>query len=81
MAAVTVHHDFGGQKIKSATVFIFSPSICHEVMGPDAVVIVFNVEFQVLVGFPSSLNSKESACNTEVPRLGRSPGERNGYPL
>ena len=24
------------KKIKSATVFIFSPSICHEVMGPDA---------------------------------------------
>ena len=28
-------------KIKSATVSIVSPSICHEVMGPDAM----NVEF------------------------------------
>ena len=44
-------------------------------------VLVFNVEFKVLVGFPSGLVGKESACNTEVPRLGRSPGERNGYPL
>ena len=28
-------------KIKSATVFIVSPSICHEVMGPDAIILVF----------------------------------------
>ena len=29
------------KKIKSVTVFIVSPSICHEVMGPDAVIFVF----------------------------------------
>ena len=28
-------------KIKSATVFTVSPFICHEVMGPDAVILVF----------------------------------------
>ena len=28
-------------KIKSATVFIASPSIFHEVMGPDAMILVF----------------------------------------
>ena len=28
-------------KIKSATVSIVSPSICHEVMGPDAMISVF----------------------------------------
>ena len=28
-------------KIKSVTVSIVSPSVCHEVMGPDAVVLVF----------------------------------------
>ena len=34
------------KKIKSATVFIVSPSICHEMMGPDAMIFVFlNVEF------------------------------------
>ena len=29
------------RKIKSATVSTVSPSICHEVMGPDAVIFVF----------------------------------------
>ena len=29
------------RKIKSATVSTVSPSICHEVMGPDGVVLVF----------------------------------------
>ena len=34
------------KKIKSATVSIVFPSICHEVMGPDAMILVFlNVEF------------------------------------
>ena len=34
------------KKIKSVTVSIVSPSICHEVMGPDAMILVFqNVEF------------------------------------
>ena len=29
------------KKIKSVTVSIVSPSICHEVMGPDALILVF----------------------------------------
>ena len=29
------------RKIKSVTVSIISPSICHEVMGPDAMIFVF----------------------------------------
>ena len=29
------------RKIKSATVSIVSPSVCHEVMGPDAMIFVF----------------------------------------
>ena len=34
------------RKIKSVIVSIASPSICHEVMGPDAMVLAFlNVEF------------------------------------
>ena len=33
-------------KIKSVTVSIVSSSICHEVMGPDAMILVFlNVDF------------------------------------
>ena len=41
MAAVTICSDFGALKIKSLTVSIVSPSICHEVMGLDALVLVF----------------------------------------
>ena len=37
MAAVTVCSDLGAPKIKSLTV---SPSICHEVIGPDAIILV-----------------------------------------
>ena len=40
MAAVTICSDFGA-KIKSVTVSTVSPSICHEVMGPDAMILVF----------------------------------------
>ena len=29
------------KKIKSVTIFTFYPSVCHEVMGPDAMVLVF----------------------------------------
>ena len=29
------------KKINSVTVSIVSPSICHEVMGPDAIIFVF----------------------------------------
>ena len=37
-----------------------------------------------MLGFPGCSNGKESACNVGdlglIPGLGRSPGERNGYP-
>ena len=32
---------FEPPKIKSVTVYIVSPSICHEVMGLDAMILVF----------------------------------------
>ena len=43
---VTICSDSGAQKIKSDTVSTVSPSISHEVMGPDAMILVFflNVE-------------------------------------
>ena len=53
MAAVTIHGDFGAQE-NSLSLFLFSPFICHEVMGTDAIILVFffffdlsflNVEF------------------------------------
>ena len=41
--AVTIYSDFGAPppKIKSLTVSIVTLSICHEVMGPDAIILVF----------------------------------------
>ena len=41
MAAITICNDFGAQNIKSDTVSTVSPSICHEVLGPDAMIFVF----------------------------------------
>ena len=42
MAAVTICRDFAAPpKIKSDTVSTVSPSISHEVMGPDAMILVF----------------------------------------
>ena len=35
------------KKIKSVTASTFSPSIYHEMMGPDAVILDFYVELQV----------------------------------
>ena len=40
MAEVTICSDFGAQE-KSVTVSIVSTSICHEVMGLDAMIFVF----------------------------------------
>ena len=41
LAAVTICSDFGAHKIKSVTISTVSPSICHQVMGPDAMILVF----------------------------------------
>ena len=41
MAAVTICSDLEPRKIKSVTISIVSSSICHEVMGPDAMILVF----------------------------------------
>ena len=41
--ALTAHSDFGAQEKKSIIVSTFSPSICHEVMKPDVMVLVFGI--------------------------------------
>ena len=41
MVALIICSDFGAQEIKSVTVSIVSPSICHEVMGLDAMILAF----------------------------------------
>ena len=62
LAAVTICSDFRAQENKSITVSIVSPSICHEVMGLDAMVFILNVEFEVsqLFHSPLSLSSRDS---------------------
>ena len=47
MAVVTVLSDFGAQENKISHCFHFPPSICHEVMGLDAMILdFFNAELQ-----------------------------------
>ena len=41
MAAVTICSRSGAPPKKSVSVSIVSPSICHEVMGPDTMILVF----------------------------------------
>ena len=41
MGAVTIHSDFGAQENKVFTVSIVFPFICHEMMGPDDMILVF----------------------------------------
>ena len=82
------------KKIKSVIVSSISPSICHEVMGPHAMILVFwMLSFKPAFSlssftFGTSLLAemvKGSAYNVGdlglIPGLGRSPGEGNGNPL
>ena len=48
MTAVTIYFDFGDQENKVYHCFLFFPqSIYHEMMGPDAMIVVFlNVELE-----------------------------------
>ena len=39
MGTVTVHSEFGAQENKICHCFHFFPSVFHEVMGPDAVIL------------------------------------------
>ena len=41
MAAVTICGDSGAQNIKSVTVSTVYPSICHEMTGPDGMILLF----------------------------------------
>jgi len=41
MATVTIRSDFGAQENKTCHCFHFSQSMCHEVMGLDAMILIF----------------------------------------
>ena len=64
MGAITICSYFGAPKIKSntvSTVSTVSPSIFHEVMGPDAMIFVFwMLSFKPAFHCPLSLSSRGS---------------------
>ena len=43
MAVVTVRSDFGAKESKICHAPTFPPSICHEVMGLDGMILVFSM--------------------------------------
>ena len=61
--------------------FIMSPELTHLMIGS-----LYSVtSFTHFPHFPGGSDGKESACNGGdlglIPGLGRSPGERKGYPI
>ena len=67
MAAVIIHSDFGAQEHKICHCFQFSPSTCHEMTGPDALISVFLILIfkSAWVVFPK--NSKRLAVEEVTP--------------
>ena len=77
MGAVTVCSDFGAQEEEIYHCFHLSTSICHAVMGLDAMILVcfFCFFFKYLVlswlfHFPPSLSSRGSLAPLHFPPLG-----------
>ena len=61
LAAVTICSDFGSPKNKVCHCFHCFSSICHEVMGPDAMIFIFECwVLSQLFHFPLSLSSRGS---------------------
>ena len=52
------------KKIKSATISIFSSSICHEVMGPDAMILVY-----LMLSFKLAFSLSSFTCIKRLVRL------------
>ena len=61
LVAVTICSDFGAQGNKICHCFHIFPSICHEVMGPDAMILVSVIlSFKSAFHSPLSLSSRGS---------------------
>ena len=54
------------QKIKSATVST-SPSICHEVMGPDAMILVFWINAYIYIYMEKEMAAHSSILAWKIP--------------
>ena len=65
MAAITFSVILEPRKIKSDTVSTVSPSISHEVMGPDAMIFVFWM-LSFMTNLDSILKSRNIALSTKV---------------
>ena len=57
MPSITICSDFGAQENKICHCFHFFLSICHEVMGPDAMILVFLVFLRLSFKAAFSLSS------------------------
>ena len=70
MTAVTIFSDFGSQEKKTVTSSIFPPSICHEVMGPDAMILVFLIlSFKPAFSFFSFTLIKRFFCSSSLSAI------------
>ena len=55
------------KKIRSVTVSIFSPSVCHEVMGPDAMILDRNPVIVNILRFPLVIKAeKMENCSDSI---------------
>ena len=81
VAAVKVHSDFGAQENKSATFSNFPSSICHEVVGLDAMNVeclfvnsFLNVEFKLVLPSPLLIKRLFSSSSLSAIRVVSSVG-------
>ena len=59
------------KKIKSVTIFTFSPPVCREVMGPDAMILVFWMLNFKPAFLPSSFTFIKSLFSSSLPSATR----------
>ena len=72
MTAVTIHSDFGAQENKICCCFHYSPSICHEVMWLDAMMLVFwmlSFKLAFSLASPLSPSLRGSLVHLHAPPL------------
>ena len=70
MSAVTIFSDFGSQEKKTVTSSTFPASICHEVMGPDAMILVFLIlSFKPAFSLFSFTLIKRFFCSSLLPAI------------
>jgi len=70
MTAVIIHSEFEAKKRKSVTVSTFSPCICQEVRGLDAVIFIFlMLSFKPAFSLSSFTSSRGSLVSLQFLAL------------